>query len=78
VVATTRPWELARAARAGDAAAAVRLAALLADLVGACRALGGLGAAFVPGASERIAAALDALDPALARTILPKPPPPEA
>jgi methionyl-tRNA synthetase len=74
VVAATRPWELARAARAGDATAAARLAALLADLVAACRALGALGAAFLPGASARIAAALDGLDPALARRILPRPP----
>ncbi|MDT7845745.1 methionine--tRNA ligase [Streptomyces justiciae] len=50
----TRPWELARAERQGNADAAERLDAVLAALVTACRVLGDELRPFVPGAAERI------------------------
>ncbi|KUN24910.1 methionine--tRNA ligase [Streptomyces antibioticus] len=51
----TRPWELARAERQGNAGAAERLDAVLAALVTACRVLADELRPFVPGAAERIA-----------------------
>ncbi|MBE8471858.1 methionine--tRNA ligase [Streptomyces justiciae] len=50
----TRPWELARAERQGNADAAERLDAVLAALVTACRVLGEELRPFVPGAAEPI------------------------
>jgi methionyl-tRNA synthetase len=50
----TRPWELARAERQGNSAAAERLDAVLAALITACRVLGDELRPFVPGAAERI------------------------
>ncbi|MDN3029103.1 methionine--tRNA ligase [Streptomyces sp. S.PB5] len=50
----TRPWELARAQRQGNAGAAERLDAVLAALVTACRVLGEELRPFVPGAAARI------------------------
>ena len=49
-----RPWELARAERAGDAGAGQRLDAVLAALFGACSALGQELAPFLPDAAARI------------------------
>jgi methionyl-tRNA synthetase len=49
-----RPWELARAERAGDAGAGQRLDAVLAALFGACSALGRELAPFLPDAAARI------------------------
>jgi methionyl-tRNA synthetase len=57
-VEAARPWELARAERAG--APPERLDAVLALLVGACRLLGEELAPFLPEAAARIAAQCDA------------------
>jgi methionyl-tRNA synthetase len=51
-----RPWDLARAERAGDAEAGRRLEAVLSALFGACSALGVQLAPFLPDAAARIAA----------------------
>jgi methionyl-tRNA synthetase len=48
------PWKLARAARAGDQAAAAQLGAVLGTLLHACRALAGELSPFVPGLAARI------------------------
>jgi len=53
----TEPWHLARAARAGDTAAADQLDGVLATLLHACRALAGELSPFVPDLAARIAAA---------------------
>ncbi|MFH8989660.1 methionine--tRNA ligase [Streptomyces sp. NPDC017940] len=52
----TRPWELAKAERAGDAAAGDRLDGVLAALIGACRTLAGELSPFVPESASRVAA----------------------
>ncbi|MCL6672440.1 methionine--tRNA ligase [Streptomyces panaciradicis] len=57
----TRPWELARAERQGNAAAAERLDAVLTALVTACRVLGEELRPFVPGAAARIAERVSAV-----------------
>ncbi|MET7473704.1 methionine--tRNA ligase [Streptomyces sp. NPDC005648] len=54
-VDATRPWELARAERQGNARAAERLDAVLAALVTACRVLAEELWPFIPGAAARIA-----------------------
>lgn len=59
---TTRPWELARAERQGNTDASERLDAVLAALVGACRALGDELRPFVPKAAERIARRVTPVD----------------
>ncbi|MFI7407501.1 methionine--tRNA ligase [Streptomyces sp. NPDC049627] len=51
----TRPWELARAERQGNASAAERLDAVLAALVKACRVLADELRPFIPDAARRIA-----------------------
>ncbi|MEU9479482.1 methionine--tRNA ligase [Streptomyces sp. NPDC048191] len=51
---TTRPWELARAERHGNADAAERLDAVLAALVSACRVLAVELRPFIPGSAARI------------------------
>jgi methionyl-tRNA synthetase len=66
-VAETAPWTLLRPARAGDAAAAARLALILAPLRRACDVLAAELAPFLPRASERLAEALERLDPDLGR-----------
>ncbi len=53
-----KPWELAKAAKAGDADAATRLRAVLGDLVEACRLIGLAMAPFLPATAPRILAQL--------------------
>jgi methionyl-tRNA synthetase len=50
-----RPWDLAKAERAGDRHAGTRLDATLAGLIGACRAIPELLAPFLPDAAAGIA-----------------------
>jgi methionyl-tRNA synthetase len=57
-----RPWELARAARAGDTAANERLDGCLSGLVAACRCLGERLAPFLPDASARVLAQCTPVD----------------
>jgi methionyl-tRNA synthetase len=57
VVDAEKPWELAKAAKAGDegaAAAEARLRGVLGDLLEACRLLGLAVAPYMPGAASRI------------------------
>ena len=54
-VSQARPWELAALERAGDREAGRQLDASLATLIGACRAVAGLLAPFVPDAAARVA-----------------------
>jgi methionyl-tRNA synthetase len=53
-----QPWSLAKAAKAGDDAAASRLRGVLGDLVEACRLLGLAAAPFLPNTAPRVAAQL--------------------
>ncbi|MBI2777855.1 MAG: methionine--tRNA ligase [Chloroflexi bacterium] len=53
-----RPWTLAKAARAGDDVAAVRLRDALGDLVEACRLTGLAAAPFMPATAPRVLAQL--------------------
>jgi methionyl-tRNA synthetase len=53
-----KPWELAKAAKAGDAAADARLRAVLGDLVEACRLVGLAAAPFLPATAPRVLAQL--------------------
>jgi methionyl-tRNA synthetase len=53
-----KPWELARAANGGDAAAGARLRDVLGDLVEACRLLALAAAPFLPSTAPRILAQL--------------------
>src|SRR5690606_41325975 len=55
-----RPWELARAERAGDAAAGPRLDAVLSTLIRAGRIIAAELAPFVPDGAARLAAQLGA------------------
>ncbi|MFD0419963.1 methionine--tRNA ligase [Streptomyces sp. NPDC127108] len=52
----TRPWELAKAERAGDRAAGERLDEVLASLVGACRTLADQLGPFLPESAARVTA----------------------
>jgi methionyl-tRNA synthetase len=54
LVNQVRPWDLAKAQRAGDARAAAELDATLALLAAACQTLGRCLAAFLPGLAARI------------------------
>ncbi|GGL94797.1 hypothetical protein GCM10010129_43350 [Streptomyces fumigatiscleroticus] len=74
-VDAARPWELARAERQGDGAAARRLDAVLGALVAACRVLAGELGPFVPGAAARIAEQLTPVEGRLpaARPLFPRP-----
>jgi methionyl-tRNA synthetase len=54
VVDAEKPWELAKAAKTGDEAAAARLRGVLGDLLEACRLLGLAVAPYMPGAASRI------------------------
>jgi methionyl-tRNA synthetase len=71
-VTATRPWELAKAARAGDGPAGPRLHGVLAALLDACRVVAGELRPFLPLAAERITAALQELDVGRGRTLFPK------
>jgi methionyl-tRNA synthetase len=53
-----KPWELARAAKAGDDAAADRLRGVLGDLVESCRLVGLAAAPFMPATAPRVLAQL--------------------
>src|SRR5206468_3288011 len=53
-----KPWELAKAAKSGDAAALERLGDVLGDLVEACRLLALASAPFLPTTAPRILAQL--------------------
>ncbi len=57
-VDAVQPWTLARAMKAGDAEAAGRLQAGLAELVEACRLIGLAAAPFIPTAAPRVLAQL--------------------
>jgi methionyl-tRNA synthetase len=57
-VDAVKPWELAKAAKAGDAEAATRLRAVLGDLVEACRLIGLAVAPFLPATAPRVLAQL--------------------
>jgi methionyl-tRNA synthetase len=72
LVSATQPWELARAATGGDAAAAERLDAVLHPLVEACRLITRELLPFLPGAARRVASALDNLDAGQGRTLFRK------
>ena len=61
-VSATRPWELENAARAD----------VLATLLATCRLVSHELAPFLPAAAERVAAALDNLDPQRGRALFPK------
>jgi len=54
LVDAEKPWELAKAAKAGDADAAARLRDVLGDLVEACRLLGLAAAPFLPATAPRV------------------------
>jgi methionyl-tRNA synthetase len=53
-----KPWELNKAAKAGDAAAGERLRGVLGDLVEACRLVALAAAPFIPGTTPRVLAQL--------------------
>lgn len=72
VVSSTRPWELAKAERAGDRQASERLDGVLAVLLEACSTIAIELTPFLPVAAERITAALIELDPQKGRTLFPK------
>ncbi len=57
-VDTEAPWNLAKAAKAGDDAAATRLRDVLADLLEACRLIALAAAPVMPGAAPRVLAQL--------------------
>lgn len=71
-VSATRPWELAKAARAGDHHAEERLDALLPVLLDACRVITNELRPFLPLAADRIDTALSELDARQGRTLFPK------
>jgi methionyl-tRNA synthetase len=58
LVDAEKPWELAKAAKTGDATAAARLRDVLGDLIEACRLVGLASAAFLPGTTPRLLAQL--------------------
>ena len=58
LVDAEKPWELAKAAKAGDAVATQRLRDTLGDLLEACRLVGVAVAPFMPGAAPRVLAQL--------------------
>ncbi|HEX5823724.1 MAG TPA: methionine--tRNA ligase [Candidatus Limnocylindrales bacterium] len=58
LVDAEKPWELAKAAKTGDADAAARLRDVLGDLVEACRVLGLAAAPFLPATAPRVLAQL--------------------
>jgi methionyl-tRNA synthetase len=70
----TRPWELAKAERTGDSAAAVRLDAVLSVLLAACTTIACELRPFLPDAADRVGAALAGLDVEHGRALFPKVP----
>jgi methionyl-tRNA synthetase len=58
LVDTEAPWNLAKAAKAGDEAAATRLGDVLGDLIEACRLVALAAAPVMPGAAPRVLAQL--------------------
>jgi methionyl-tRNA synthetase len=58
LVDAEKPWELAKSAKAGDAAAEERLRGVLGDLVEACRLIALAGAPFMPATAPRVFAQL--------------------
>jgi methionyl-tRNA synthetase len=58
LVDAEKPWELAKAAKAGDTAAGERLRGVLGDLVEACRLVGLAAAPFLPATAPRVLAQL--------------------
>jgi methionyl-tRNA synthetase len=58
VVDAEKPWELAKAAKDGDEAAAARLRGVLGDLLEACRLVGLAVAPYMPGVAPKVLAQL--------------------
>jgi methionyl-tRNA synthetase len=58
LVDAEKPWELAKASKAGDEVAGERLRAVLGDLVEACRLIGLAAAPFMPNTAPRVLAQL--------------------
>jgi methionyl-tRNA synthetase len=58
LVDAEKPWELAKAAKAGEVAAEERLSGVLGDLVEACRLLGLAAAPYLPETAPRVLAQL--------------------
>jgi methionyl-tRNA synthetase len=58
VVDAEKPWELAKAAKEGDEAAATRLRGVLGDLLEACRLVGLAVAPYMPGIAPKVLAQL--------------------
>ncbi len=58
LVDAERPWDLAKAVKAGDEAAGTRLRGVLGDLLEACRLVGLAVAPFMPGVAPRVLAQL--------------------
>jgi methionyl-tRNA synthetase len=54
VVDAEKPWELAKAAKSGDDAAAARLRSVLGDLIEACRLVGLASAPYMPAMAPRV------------------------
>ncbi len=54
LVDAEKPWELAKGAKAGDAAAEERLRGVLGDLIEACRLIGLAAAPFLPATAPRV------------------------
>lgn len=75
LVATTRPWELARAEREGDQDAAAELDNVLGTLLAACHVLSRELEPFLPAAAARLTRALADQDPELGRRLFTKPVP---
>lgn len=71
-VSATQPWELAKAARAGNPEASESLHAVLTVLLDACHVITRELPPFLPLAAERIREALDNLDAQRGRTLFPK------
>jgi methionyl-tRNA synthetase len=63
VVDAEKPWDLAKASKAGDEAAAARLRAVLGDLLEACRLVGLAAAPYMPTIAPRVLSQLGYADP---------------
>jgi methionyl-tRNA synthetase len=68
----TKPWDIAKAARAGDPQASERLDAVLAALLRACHVITRELQPFLPLGAARITTALTELDAKLGRSLFPK------